>query len=312
MIHLVCPNPAIDRTVLLETIQYGSPNRPTQIKEFPGGKSFNVAYALAHTVDSKKIMIHTMLGGVYGEHVTNLAKKYGYSIQTTQVEKNTRICTIIVDISKKTVLPIYEKGFELDNTTLQKFTDNLLNSVAENDTLVFSGSLMKGMPNDYIAKIDKKLQNKNIKLCIDTSGEVLKETYRSTTPYLAKINDEETQELFSNKSLNTREDFLTLLNNDIKLNNFIITLGSKGIVGKVNGKLYEGYAESIEAKNPIASGDFFLGRLVAGIDKQMNAADTLKDALCYSTCNVMNWFPMVTDEQLADTRPSIVVNEVTI
>lgn len=83
-------------------------------------------------------------------------------------------------------------------------------------------------------------------------------------------------------------------------------------MGKVNGKLYEGYAESIEAKNPIASGDFFLGRLVAGIDKQMNAADTLKDALCYSTCNVMNWFPMVTDEQLADTRPSIVVNEVTI
>lgn len=311
MIHLICPNPAIDRTVLLESMQFGSPNRPVQIKEFPGGKSFNVAYALAHTVNSKKIMIHTMLGGIYGEQVVNLAKKYGYTIQSTQVEKNTRICTIIVDTLEKTVLPIYEKGFELDDKTLDEFTSSLINSVAENDILVFSGSLMQGMPDVYIAKIYEELREKNIKLCVDTSGNALKETYQSTTPYLIKINDEEVQELFPDKKLNTQEDFLNLLNNDIKIENFVITLGAQGIVGKINDKLYKGYAEPIEAKNPIASGDFFLGRMIAGIHSQMDAVDMLKDALCYSTSNTMNWFPMVNDEQLASVKSSIIVKEIT-
>ncbi|GAA3014723.1 1-phosphofructokinase family hexose kinase [Tetragenococcus solitarius] len=312
MIHLICPNPAIDRTVLLESIQFGSPNRPIRIEEFPGGKSFNVAYALAHTVDSEKIMIHTMLGGIYGKYVTKLAKKYGYFIQATQVEKNTRICTIIVDISKKTVLPIYEKGFELSNTTLQTFTDSLLDSIVKNDILVFSGSLMKGMPSDYIAKISQQLQGKNIRLCIDTSGDSLKETYRTTSPYLIKINDEEAQDLFPNKNLHTQKDFLYLLDKDIKTENFVITLGAKGIVGKINGRLYEGYAQPIETKNPIASGDFFLGRMIAGIEKQTKTVDMLKDALCYSTCNAMNWFPTVESKQLAKVRATITVNEITV
>jgi len=310
MIHLICPNPAIDRTVLLETMQYGFPNRPIQIKEFPGGKSFNVAYALARTVDSQQIMIHTMLGGVYGRHVTNLAEKYGYSIQSTQVEKNTRICTILVDVNKKTVLPIYEKGFELDNPTLSTFTSSLVDSVSKNDLLVFSGSLMKGMPSNYIAQVEEKLKNKNVRLCVDTSGETLKETYKATTPYLIKINDEEVQELFPDKTLNTPEDFLSLLRNNIKTKNFVITLGAKGIVAKINHTLYKGHAAPIEAKNPIACGDFFLGRLIAGIHKQTDATEMLKDALCYSTCNAMNWFPLVDDKQLANIHPSIEVSKV--
>ncbi|KAF1304021.1 1-phosphofructokinase [Enterococcus saccharolyticus] len=312
MIHLICPNPAIDRTILLEKIETATPNRPIEVKEFPGGKSFNVAYALSYE-ETPKLMIHTMVGGIYGEHLIQLANEQGYQVQATTVRKNTRLCNILVDTTKKEIIPVYEGGFDLDTDTLELFTNNLLATVKENDLLVFSGSLMKGMPTNYISQIEQALKQRHIeiKLCVDTSGEALVSTYNTTSPYLIKINDEEIQDLFPEKNLQTIDDYLSLLTNDIKseIPNFIITLGKKGIVGRIDGTLYTGAAQPVEAKNPIACGDFFLGRLVKGIAQQQAPEDTLKSALLFSTCNAMNWFPAVTKEQMEQLRPTITVNK---
>ncbi len=313
MIHLVCPNPAIDRTLLIEKIETAIPNRPLEVKEFPGGKSFNVAYALSYEPDSPEITIHTMLGGLYGTHLTQLAKEKGYHIQATTVSKNTRLCNILVDMTDKTVLPVYESGFQLEETTLSQFTENLLNSLADGDFLVFSGSLMQGMPADYICQIANEIAKRQlaIYLCVDTSGEALIQTYQQTTPYLIKINDEEVQELFPNKNLQTVADYLALLANDIKpeIPNFVITLGKKGIVGRFNQTFYTGYAQPVEAKNPIACGDFFLGRLVKGMLQQKTPEQTLTSALQFSTCNAMNWYPEVTDEQMNALLSTITVEK---
>lgn len=101
MIHLICPNPAIDRTLLLKTIEQAIPNRPIEIREFPGGKSFNVAYALSYTEEPPALMIHTMLGGIYGDYVHTMAKEKGYHLAITATNKNTRMCNILVDTTEK-------------------------------------------------------------------------------------------------------------------------------------------------------------------------------------------------------------------
>ena len=42
MIHLVCPNPALDRTVLLSQFKEDVVNRPSQVHENAGGKSLEL------------------------------------------------------------------------------------------------------------------------------------------------------------------------------------------------------------------------------------------------------------------------------
>lgn len=313
MIHLICPNPAIDRTLLLESIQMSLPNRPIEVREFPGGKSFNVAYALSYEENNPQITIHTILGGNYGEQLTQLAESRGYFIKSTSVNKNTRLCNILVDTQKKEILPVYENGFDLYQNILDQFTKNILSSVENNDIIVFSGSLMKGMPDNYIHQVEKELKERNVdfKLCVDTSGKALYETYQNATPYLIKINDEEILDIFPEKKLHSVEDYLDLLENHIKkdIPNFIITLGKKGIVGRINGELYTGFAQPVEAKNPVACGDFFLGRIVQGIMKNEDAETFIKSALLFSTCNAMNWYPEVTDEQMKQILPTITVTK---
>lgn len=310
MIHLICPNPAIDRTLLFKHLEYAIPNRPLEVRESPGGKSFNVAYSA--TFDSQEpLLIHTMLGGEYGVRVEKLAQLKEYPIIKTAIEENTRLCNILVDTTTSSILPIYEKGFSLKETQLSHFTQKLIETVQERDFLVFSGSFMKNMPNNYISQTMKllKKQSPNVSLCVDTSGEALVETYQTAQPYLIKINDEEVRDLFPTKVLETIEDYLDLFKNDVDpaINYFVITLGKAGVVARGNGLLYYGKAEAVEAKNPIASGDFFLGRLVKGLIHEDNFEDILADALLFSTANVLNWFPEVTKEQLAIIKPTITV-----
>lgn len=309
MIHLVCPNPAVDRTLRFEKIQLALPNRPLEIREFPGGKGFNVAYALNYQ-QPQEMMIHTMLGGNYGEQVADLAKKSGYNLKITQVATNTRVCNILIDQSQQEVIPIYEKGFELDQELLQKFTNQLVETVADGDHLVFSGSLMQGMPQDYITKVKNLLllQGKEVLLCVDTSGEALLKTYQESQPHMIKINDEELLDIFPNEKLSEPEDYLALLKEkvDPTIPYFIITLGKQGVIARANGKFYFASAKEILAKNPIASGDFFLGRLLAGLG-QSDFAETLADAVTFSTTNVVNWYPEVFPQQLTEMKKTITV-----
>ena len=63
MIHLVCPNPALDRTILLHDLKEDLVNRPDAVHENAGGKSFNGAYVLNCEKDKEQgnFCIHTML-----------------------------------------------------------------------------------------------------------------------------------------------------------------------------------------------------------------------------------------------------------
>lgn len=310
MIHLVCPNPAIDRTLLFQGLKEGIPNRPTEIREFPGGKSFNVAYSL-NFEKKQDFLIHTILGGLYGDKLAKLAKEQNYPLAINKSLEETRLCSILVDQPTHTIMPIYEKGQPLTDHVLSKLTEQMISQVQTDDFLVFSGSFMLGMPTDYIHHLETEFakQGKKIKLCIDSSGAALKDTYSQATPFLIKINDEEIRDIFPDEQLEKKADFLRLLKTKIRpdIAHFIITLGKDGIIGRLDGQYYHGWAEPIQAKNPIACGDFFLGRLIKGLADKQTPEAILTDALLFSTCNALNWFPEVTTQQLAQYRETITV-----
>lgn len=312
MIHIVCPNPAVDRTLLFGKIQKSLPNRPKEIREFPGGKGFNVAYALQYK-QPEEMIIHTMLGGNYGQQVADLAKDLGYQLKITKIATNTRICNILIDQSQQDIFPLYERGFELDEETLHDFTCQLVETVNDGDYLVFSGSLMQGMPADYTFRVKNllQLQGKQVNLCVDTSGPALLNTYQESSPYLVKINDEEILDIFPNEKLETTNDYLKLLQNkvDPKIPYFIITLGKDGVIARAKGTFYFASAKKVIANNPIASGDFFLGRLMAGLSQHQTFSKTLQDAVTFSTTNVLNWYPEVFSEQLLEVAQTITIKE---
>ncbi|OCA86058.1 1-phosphofructokinase [Bacillus sp. FJAT-27225] len=308
MIHLICPNPAIDRTLLMNDFNPSLPNRPYEVKEFPGGKSFNVAYAIKQENPNAEICIHTILGGHNGEYLKELTKARHINLIVTEVQHNTRLCNILVDTEKNSIYPVYEKGLELSEDILETFSKNIIENIDDHDILVFSGSLMKGMPDTYIADISNKINKKNVKILIDTSGKPLVEAYHSN-PYLIKINDEEILDLFPEKQLKGIDDYLQVLRDIPTIPYFIVTLGSKGVIAKMKNEFYYVKAEKIQAKNPIASGDFFLGILTNALLQELKHEEALKLAISYSTANCLNWYPEVNKFDIENIYQTITVEK---
>ncbi|MEI5994270.1 1-phosphofructokinase family hexose kinase [Candidatus Enterococcus mansonii] len=311
MIHLICPNPAIDRTVLLENFTSEHPNRPYEVREFAGGKSFNVAYAIDFEDSTVPYCIHTILGGRNGDYLKELAAKRNIELKITTADINTRFCNIIVDTNNKKIYPIYENSFVLQSELLSAFTEQLLSAIHPNDTVVFSGSLMKGMPDDYIYQLQKQVQGENIRFFIDTSGKALAEAYKGS-PDVIKINDEELGDLVQNRTFNDIEDYVDFLKSETAapIPYFIITLGEKGVIAKLHTQIYHLLVPPVHAKNPIACGDFFLGTLVKHLTLgHLDDLEALKKAISYSTANVLNWFPEMKQIDINQIEENIILKQ---
>lgn len=310
MIHLVCPNPAIDRTLLVDGFVKSLPNRPYEVKEFSGGKGFNVAYAIGFEKPAVEFCVHTIAGGRNGEYLGELANENNVPVKFTKIDSNTRVCNIIMDTQNHLTYPIYENSFQLTDDLLEIYTNSLKQSIKEQDYVVFSGSLMKGMPANYIADFINEFREKNVKLFVDTSGEALRQAYQAN-PYAIKINDEEILDIFPDAVLDTIDSYAALLASKAAENIpvFIITLGEQGIIAKIDHHILHVKAKKVIAKNPIACGDFFLGGLVKNLAIGQDPEYTLKKAISYSTANVLSWYPELNTQQIEEIFNSLEVTQ---
>ncbi len=107
MIHLICPNPALDRTLLVEKLKRIFPETDGS-EGLSWWKSFNVAYALRENGVTDYI-IHTILGGQIGRYIQELNADSGNTLRVVENSQNTRTCNIYVETSTGDVVLFYEK-----------------------------------------------------------------------------------------------------------------------------------------------------------------------------------------------------------
>ncbi|MGT2712186.1 1-phosphofructokinase family hexose kinase [Streptococcus oriscaviae] len=305
MIHLVCPNPALDRTLLVDGFEKNIPLRPSEVREYPGGKSFNVAYALKEN-GVEDYLIHTILGGPIGAYIQELNAQRGNPLALIESSQNTRTCNIYLDLQSRDTLLFYEKGLELDQSLLAAFTQQLESSLKEGDYLVFSGSLMKGMPDDYIKHFIETFPQ--VHTIVDTSGAALRAAFEAR-PSLIKINNEELKELYPDLDEKDPDQILAILKNRVPHEQMIVTMGAKGSLAKIGQRYFRVQSPKVETANSIASGDFYLGLLVKGICQGQQPEEYLRAATAFARANCLNYFPEVEPQQFQDSYQQVEVTE---
>ena len=304
MIHIACPNPAIDRILLLDILHANSVNRPIEVREFIGGKGLNVLRGLQFEggVEPKLHCIMDEFSALHAKSVLQNAK-----LIPSICKEKIRTCQIL--IAKNGLYPIYEKGKELDASTISSFYEGLIKELETDDFLAFSGSMPLGMNVDFIAKTQQGLKQaqKPHKLCIDSSGEALKHAYLNCEIHFLKINDEEARELFANKKLCTLQDFMSYMQNTAKDNIpiFIITLGKNGVLARINGRFFHGSCPVEDVKSPIACGDFFFARFLRGLALKEELELTLGQSLLYAAAKTQSYFPQIEPNAMKGLQKSL-------
>jgi 1-phosphofructokinase family hexose kinase len=188
MILCVTPNPALDRTIVVDYLVPGGVHRASQMLVTANGKAVNVARA-ARTF-GVPAMCAGFLGGATGKQVAALLSSEGLQgAWTTIANGETRTDTIIVAKHGESTV-INESGPTVTRDDWQRLHQDVLQQAENARFVCVCGSLPPGSQDEDYTALLKALQALKRPVWVDASGATL--TAALTVPGLhLKINGDE-------------------------------------------------------------------------------------------------------------------------
>ncbi|KXS40137.1 MAG: tagatose 6-phosphate kinase [Candidatus Frackibacter sp. T328-2] len=283
MILTVTMNPAVDKVYKVNDIKINNVYRPKNMIATAGGKGLNVARVVKELTG--KVSATGLMGGSNAEFIKNELEKEGITNKFVDIKGNTRTCINIMDQKNNTSTEILEPGPYIKNEEINTFLTFFENIINEYNIIIASGSLPKGLTDDFYQKIIE-ISKKNEKIfLLDSSGDYLLNGI-SSKPYMIKPNEDEVEHLFEheNKKIESYASVLIKLQNQgIKLP--VITLGEFGCICLIENEIYQLIPPSVEVKNSVGSGDAFMGGCGVGLDNGLSSMESLKLGLACGTAN---------------------------
>lgn len=245
MIYTVTLNPSMDYLMELDHIEIGEINRSKSEYIKAGGKGINVSYILNKL--GRKSVACGFIAGCVGEMIKSELDNENIENIFTNVKGNSRINVKLVCENETA---INGTGCIADIS----YIDILCNSIEtnEDDYIVLSGSVCKGLDNNTYRYIMKKLKGRFI---VDACGDLLKNSLEEH-PFLIKPNNIELGEIFG-CNINTFEDAFIYGEKmcNMGAENVIVSMGEKGAVFINKKEKFSINANKICVKNTVGAGD---------------------------------------------------------
>lgn len=294
MIYTITLNPALDYIIKLKELVPNEINTSESEYILPGGKGINVSIILKR-LDVESVTLG-FISGFTGKEIQKLVEKE--KIQTDFInleEGHSRINVKILEDEKETA--INSKGPLVDNKSIEKLYQKLSN-LKDNDILVLSGSIPKGIKEDIYEEICEKIKDKNVKIVVDSTKKLLLNTLKYR-PFLIKPNHHELGEIFNVQILNQDQAIEYAKKLQQKgAQNVLVSMGKKGsILLDENGKSYKKAAISNKnVINTVGAGDSMVAGFLAGYLNYKNHEDALKLGIASASATVNNVFLGTKDE----------------
>ena len=294
MIYTITLNPALDYIIKLKELVPNEINTFESEYILPGGKGINVSIILKR-LDVESVTLG-FISGFTGKEIQKLVEKE--KIQTDFInleEGHSRINVKILEDEKET--SINSKGPLVDNKSIEKLYQKLSN-LKDNDILVLSGSIPKGIKEDIYEEICEKIKDKNVKIVVDSTKKLLLNTLKYR-PFLIKPNHHELGEIFNVQILNQDQAIEYAKKLQQKgAQNVLVSMGEKGsILLDENGKSYKKAAISNKnVINTVGAGDSMVAGFLAGYLNYKNHEDALKLGIASASATVNNVFLGTKDE----------------
>lgn len=288
MIYTITFNPALDYVIKVQDFNVGKINKSQKEYIYPGGKGINVSIVLKTLGQETTAM--GFISGFVGKEIEKQVQKYGVQTDFIEIENdNSRINVKILGESEETAINTKGPYIEL------KYIELLykkLEILEEKDILVLSGSVPNGVPDNIYEEICKKVKDKNIKVVVDSTGELLVNTLKYR-PYLIKPNQQELEEIFGIKITSQDEALKYAKQLQIKgAKNVIVSMGSDGaVLLDENGYSYKMKALNTEnAVNTVGAGDSMVAGFLAGHETFNNYEKALEIGVAAATATTNTIF----------------------
>jgi 1-phosphofructokinase len=282
MILTVCPNPSIDCTVELNSLEIGRMNRIENKILTYSGKALNVAIGVSR-LGGDALATGFMFSKDEGQFLNTLQKE-GVKNQFVQTEGRVRMNYKIID-KRAMMTEINDKGEHVPKEKQEELI-SIVGELAKNASIVvMSGSLPQGVSDDFYYRLCKKIPE-GVKIIVDSEGEKLRKAI-SAGVYLVKPNLYELESITGKQYTNKSQ----MIDGAKKL----ISMGAKMVLlslGQSGAILTDGvtslYCKSanVAVNSTVGAGDSMIAAASLMIEKGAPMEEILKCAVAAGTASI--------------------------
>ncbi len=260
MIYTVTFNPSLDYIVSVEDFRPGLTNRTDSELLLPGGKGINVSIVLKNLGISSIAL--GFVAGFTGDEVVRRLTEMGVESGFIGIgEGFTRINLKLQSIDGT---EINGQGPKISREKVQMLMEQL-SRLEEGDVLFLSGSIPASMPDNTYQKIMERLDNRNVRIVVDATKDLLLNAL-PYHPFLIKPNNHELGEIFD-VELGTRSEVISYAGKlkERGAQNVLVSLAGEGaVLVAADGKVYEAPAPEGVLINGVGAGDSMVAGFMAG------------------------------------------------
>jgi len=257
-------NPAIDETVVLDSLHPGEVHRARAVSFHAGGKGVNVASCLADW-DSGPITATGILGANNGGVFEDLfaAKKIRDKFVRVAGETRTNIKLVHDGDTTDINLP----GLTVDAASISKVSEAIFENVVAGDLVLLAGSVPAGVSETVYAGLIAALNARGVRVVLDTSGAPLTAALQARDlPYCIKPNRSEL-EAFAGRQLPEDADLVAVAH-DLNARGValvVISLGAEGSLYVTGAKILHAKLPVIRAASTVGAGDAMVAGMIAAM-----------------------------------------------
>lgn len=276
-------NPAVDLASEAPSIQHTRKIRTTHERYDPGGGGLNVARViLSLGGDASAVML---AGGVTGHFLQDLLAEAGVPTRTIPIAGRSRLCVTVHDRSDNAEYRFVAEGPEITRSEWQSALKAM--EIAPAEWVVASGSLPRGVPEDFYAELARRTSSNGRRFVLDTSGPPLK-TALGQGLTLIKPSLGEFETLVGQKLSDPREQELAAL--DLARSGaaemVVVSLGAEGALLATAEGTRRLAAPPVQVLSAVGAGDSFVAGMTLSLARGLSAADALAFGVATGTSAV--------------------------
>ena len=283
MILTICPNPSIDCTIELDSLNVGRLNRIDSKVETYSGKALNVAMGVARL--GEKSLATGFMFESHARMFEHVLEKDGVSHNFVYAQGSSRVNYKIID-KKSMLTEINDRGeavSEEKQIELISLVENLSKDV---NVAVMSGSLPKGVDSTFYGRTISVIPS-NVKVIVDTEKQNMLSAISGREIFMVKPNLTELEN-FTGVSISSFADVVEASKKylDMGVKNVLVSLGSEGAIFTDGSDSFFCKSASVAVNSTVGAGDCMVAAVCAGLEQGANMKEILRMAVAAGTAAV--------------------------
>lgn len=285
MIITVTMNPAIDKTVDVNTLERGELNRITHVEYDAGGKGINVSKTIR---ELGGVSIATgFLGGNAGRTIEQVLKERDISSDFIWVSGETRTNTKVFE-EAGSVTELNEPGPFIQKEHVEQLLHKLESYANEETLFVLAGSIPNGVDPEIYSIITNLVHEKGAKVLMDADGELFTRALEAG-PDIIKPNRVELEQYAGFDYRASEKELLQVAEKlfDKGIEMVAVSMSRSGALFLNQEKQVRCPGISVKAHSTVGAGDAMVAALAYAWDMKLSWEETLKTCMAASAGAVM-------------------------